>query len=179
VRVPIPSGHSVAVVHEITIRDARPEDEEAWIDLYESVAAERRWIGGEPPINRTEMASTMRRLSAADDAALVLGECDGVVVAWINLFFLDESTVTLGMGVAASHRGRGIGSALVTTAIDWAHTKGATRLWLEVFPHNEAARALYRSMGFQESETLVGRYPRQSGEVWDAVVMVRSLADES
>jgi RimJ/RimL family protein N-acetyltransferase len=150
VQVPIPSGHSVAVVHQIVIRDARPEDEEAWIDLYESVAAERRWIGGEPPIYRTEMASTMRRLSAADDdAALVVGECDGVVVAWINLFFLDESTVTLGMGVAASHRGRGIGSALVDTAVDWARSKGATCLWLDVFPHNEAARALCRSAAWR------------------------------
>jgi len=98
-----------------------------------------------------------------------------VIVGWISLSFEAADTVTLGMGVAEPWRGRGIGTALVKTAIEWAEAAGADRMRLEVFTHNDRAIALYRGMGFHDEETQVGRYPRQSGEVWDALVMVRPI----
>jgi L-phenylalanine/L-methionine N-acetyltransferase len=114
-------------------------------------------------------------LTDADDADLLIAEADGVIVGWISLTFEDAATVTLGMGVAEPWRGRGVGTALVTSAIEWAESAGAERMRLEVFTHNDRAIALYRRMGFHDEETLIGRYPRQSGEVWDALFMVRSI----
>ena len=63
----------------------------------------------------------------------------------------------------------------MASAIDWATAHGAERVRLEVFPHNDAAIALYRGLGFRDVEILVGEFPRQSGEVWDAIVMVKSI----
>src|SRR5215210_4924280 len=46
--------------------------------------------------------------------------------------------------------GRGVGSALLAAAIEKAREDGLHKLALEVFPHNEAAIALYRKFGFVE-----------------------------
>jgi ribosomal protein S18 acetylase RimI-like enzyme len=64
-----------------------------------------------------------------------------------------------------------VGSALVQAAIDWAREQGLHKLCLEVFPHNTAAIALYRSAGFAEEGRRVNQYRRASGEFWDSIVM--------
>ena len=60
---------------------------------------------------------------------------------------------------------------LVQAAIDWAREQGLHKLCLEVFPHNTAAIALYRSAGFAEEGRRVNQYRRASGALWDSVVM--------
>jgi ribosomal protein S18 acetylase RimI-like enzyme len=75
------------------------------------------------------------------------------------------------MGVARPWRGRGVGSALLTAAIEKARSDGLHKLSLEVFPHNEAAIALYRKFGFREEGRRVKHYRRANGELWDSIVM--------
>jgi len=75
------------------------------------------------------------------------------------------------MAVARPWRGRGVGSALVAAAIEKARAEGLHKLSLEVFPHNDAAIALYRKFGFVEEGRRVKHYRRASGELWDSVVM--------
>ena len=67
------------------------------------------------------------------------------------------------MAVARPWRGRGVGSALLATAIEKAHGEGLHKLSLEVFPHNDAAIALYRKFGFVEEGRRVKHYRRASG----------------
>ncbi|WP_030762986.1 GNAT family N-acetyltransferase [Streptomyces sp. NRRL F-2664] len=50
--------------------------------------------------------------------------------------------------VAAGHRGRGIGRALMGYATDFARQRGAGHLWLEVTNVNAPAIHAYRRMGF-------------------------------
>ena len=52
---------------------------------------------------------------------------------------------------------------------------GAKALSLHVFPHNEAAIALYRSAGFVEIERFERDVTRQTGEVWDTIFMRKEL----
>src|SRR5437867_2396371 len=68
---------------------------------------------------------------------------------------------TLGMFVVADRRSRGIGSALMAEAIRWARRHGVLRIELAVYPHNEAAIALYRKFGFDVEGRLV-RHARKS-----------------
>ncbi|MEX2645333.1 MAG: GNAT family N-acetyltransferase [Gaiellaceae bacterium] len=49
----------------------------------------------------------------------------------------------LGLMVAEGWRRRGIGRALLETAVEWARSTGVRKLELHVFPHNEAAIRLY------------------------------------
>ena len=54
-----------------------------------------------------------------------------------------------------TEKGRGYGRATLALAIERAFEEhGAHRLWLDVKPHNERARSLYRSAGFVEEGML-------------------------
>jgi ribosomal protein S18 acetylase RimI-like enzyme len=78
------------------------------------------------------------------------------------------------MLVARDWRGRGVGTALVAAAIE----RGLHKLSLRVFPHNDAAIALYRKPGF-EVEGLRRRHIRRaSGELWDLVEMDLLVTEE-
>lgn len=57
--------------------------------------------------------------------------------------------------VDASLRGCGAGEALVRAALERAYAAGAGQVTLTSSPQREAARALYRKMGFEESSTTV------------------------
>jgi RimJ/RimL family protein N-acetyltransferase len=46
---------------------------------------------------------------------------------------------------------------------------------LEVWPHNTAAIALYRRVGFVEEGRKRRHYRRRNGELWDAVLMGMEL----
>ena len=54
-----------------------------------------------------------------------------------------------GLGVAAAHRGKGLGEALMREVIDVARARGLRELWLEVLTPNAPAFALYRKLGFE------------------------------
>ena len=60
----------------------------------------------------------------------------------------DERELT-GVWVAPSHRGTGLGDALVTSVRDWAVSQDARRLTLEVGRINESATTLYARHGFE------------------------------
>lgn len=55
-----------------------------------------------------------------------------------------------GMGVLASHQGLGLGRALLSTAIAYAHEmEGVKSLHLDVIETQQPARLLYESLGFK------------------------------
>jgi ribosomal protein S18 acetylase RimI-like enzyme len=75
------------------------------------------------------------------------------------------------MAVSREWRGRGVGSALMVAAIEWAREQGLHKLSLSVWPHNAAAIALYCKYGFVEEGRRLKQIRRQSGELWDVVDM--------
>jgi putative acetyltransferase len=76
--------------------------------------------------------------------------------------------------VAASHRRRGIGTALLEAAVSWARHAGVRKLELHVFPWNEAAITLYERFGFVQEGYRRGQYMRE-GEYVDAILMAYEL----
>ena len=58
--------------------------------------------------------------------------------------------------VAPTHRGRGIGTALVRWATDWARSKGYAKIKLEVAETNAAARRVYEAAGFRPERAYMG-----------------------
>ena len=80
----------------------------------------------------------------------------------------------LGLMVAADQRGRGIGRALLSAAVDWAREIGVTKLELHVFPWNEPAIRLYERFGFEREGVRRGHYLREGEEV-DAILMAYRL----
>ena len=75
------------------------------------------------------------------------------------------------MAIVREWRAQGVGSALLSTAVEWARGRGLHKLSLSVFAHNAAAIALYRKHGFVEEGRRVKQYRRSSGELWDVIDM--------
>jgi RimJ/RimL family protein N-acetyltransferase len=153
----------------VLVRRATQADIEARLDLLSAVANEGRWIATEEVDRDTRRARLVEYLKNEDRASFVALVGDELVG---TLFVeLRSGDGALGMQVAADHRRRGVGSALMVAAIEWAKRVGAHRLSLTVFPHNHAARALYAKFGFKTEGTLNRAVRRRNGELWDAIAM--------
>ncbi len=96
---------------------------------------------------------------------------DTDVVGSVHVIVSRHGFGEIAMGVARAWRGRGVGSALLAAAIEWARGQTLHKLILSVFAHNAAAIALYRKVGFIEEGRRVEQYRRESGELWDAIEM--------
>jgi RimJ/RimL family protein N-acetyltransferase len=156
----------------VELRPARLEDFDAWFALFEAVAAERRWVGSEPPLDRDQREAGFRHSLAHDDTLLLLAWQGDRLIGDLWCGRQPSGTAEIGMMVAEGHRGTGVGRALMTACLEWARGRpGIHKLALQVWPHNLAARRLYRSMGFQEEGRLRRHYRRRSGQLWDAVAM--------
>ena len=77
-------------------------------------------------------------------------------------YFTREAHAHVGILAVSEHaEGRGVGSALLAAAEDWARGRGARKLTLNVFEGNRRARALYERRGFlPESLRYVRRLER-------------------
>jgi RimJ/RimL family protein N-acetyltransferase len=150
---------------EISVRAAEEGDRRALALLFATVAEERDGIAAEPPVDVEERAAKWRLDGTL--VALVDGEIVGQLHVEQSSFGFGE----IGMMVAADWRGRGVGAALVAAAIEWARARGLHKLTLSVFPHNDAALALYRKFGFVEEGRRIRHLRRSNGELWDLIEM--------
>lgn len=161
-----------------TIRIATEDDYAAGIEpLVDAVAAEGRWIGSELPIDhdaRRRHRDERRDSGRFASFVAVAGER---VVGHLTIERASYGVADLGMVVDERWRGRGVGTALMECAIEWARAAGAHKVALQMWPHNERARGLYEKFGFVEEGRLVRHYRRRNGELWDAVVMGLLLDD--
>jgi len=153
------------------VRPATAGDVDALVELYAAVAAEGRWIAGEVPIDRDRRRARWAEMLERSDAATFVADAAGQLVGQLGIELARYGVADLGMLVAEGWRGRGVGSALMEAAIGWARDAGAHKIALQVWPHNQAAIALYEKFGFQREGYLRRHYRRRSGELWDAVVM--------
>jgi RimJ/RimL family protein N-acetyltransferase len=156
---------------EVVVRPAQEQDLDALVELLAAVAAEGRWIGSEPPVDRERRRRRLAELLERSHRLLLVAEAGGRPVGELWMELAGYGVADLGMLVAAGWRGRGVGGALLAAGLDWARRAGAHKVALQVWPHNQAAIALYRKFGFQQEGLLRRHYRRRSGELWDAVVM--------
>jgi ribosomal protein S18 acetylase RimI-like enzyme len=144
-------------------------------DVLDSVARERRFLAytEAPPMAQVRrfvlnnLKSRTVQFVAVDDGRVV-GWCD---IAPKPRELMRHSGV-LGMGVAASHRGQGLGRRLLATTMEAAVAGGLTRIELVVRTDNTAAVGLYRDFGF-ETEGVCRRYIVVDGSSHDVFLMAR------
>jgi ribosomal protein S18 acetylase RimI-like enzyme len=147
------------------VRAAQDGDRLALATLFAAVAAERTGIATEPPVDVEARAATWKL--EGDFVA----ESEGTLVGSLHVDASRHGFGEIGMAVARDWRGRGVGSALMAAAIEWAREQGLHKLCLSVFAQNDAAIGLYRKFGFVEEGRRVKQYRRASGELWDTIEM--------
>jgi ribosomal protein S18 acetylase RimI-like enzyme len=147
------------------IRPARDEDRLQLALQFAAVAEERDGIATEPPVDVDARAASWTIEGTL--VAVAGAEIIGSLVLEPSRHGFGE----IGMAVAREWRGRGVGSALLAAAIEWARDRGLHKLSLGVFAHNTPAIELYRKFGFVEEGRRIKQYRRSSGELWDAIEM--------
>jgi RimJ/RimL family protein N-acetyltransferase len=164
----------------LVVRQARPADSAALVELAEAVAAEpEAWLVAEGSWRTAgEERRYLRSLARYPHAAVLVAEADGRVVARLSLARdphpASAHVADLGLMVAADHRRRGIGTALLQAAVAWARDADVRKLELHVFPHNEPALTLYERFGFRREGVRKSHY-RRGDRFLDAVLMAYTV----
>jgi len=163
---------------DLTIRQLTSADAEAFQKLRREVTADNP-----VPMGLTLEEELSRTLEGFRDqlsypfpnavfGAFVSGSLAGTAaVAWPSKFPSSRHKTNLwGVFVTPTHRGTGLGRALVSRAISHAFENGVRRINLQVFTPNTEAISLYDSLGFQ----LFGKEPEAvyiNGEYHDGAHM--------
>ena len=159
------------------IRRAEPGDAERLVALAREVTAEPgRWLLSEGAWRSAgDERRYLRAARRSSDAAVMVAQAPGgELVGRLSLARdphpASAHVADLGLMVAASHRRRGVGRALLEAAVVWARAHDVRKLELHVFPHNEPAIALYEAFGFRREGLRQAHYRRTDGYV-DALLM--------
>ena len=110
-------------------------------------------------------------LRALPTVSYLVAESDGSVVGHAVTSVAGDIAELQRIAVDASHRRRGVASALMAGVVEAAGRTEADRLLLEVREDNRAALAFYARVGFVE----IDRRPRYYRDGAPAVVMRRAL----
>jgi len=155
---------------DISIRQATEEDYEALCALLAEGDALHRealpHVFREPdgPSRSQEFVSS---LIADENAALFVAEHEGQVIGCVDVFIREAPDVPImvprryavigTLVVAEAFRRAGVGRALVERAQQWAASKQATQVELNVWEFNEAAIVFYEGLGYETTRRQMWR----------------------
>jgi L-phenylalanine/L-methionine N-acetyltransferase len=160
----------------IVVREALPGDAARLVALAQEIGAEPEgWlIADDSWRGLGDERRYLKAIRRHPHAAVFVAENDGVIVGRLSVARdphpASSHVADLGLMVAAAHRRRGIGRALLERAVEWAENAKVRKLELHVFPHNAPAIALYESFGFVREGYRREHYRRGAGFV-DAILM--------
>lgn len=135
------------------VREARPEDGAAMVELLNCVGHEEIYIADEASGLNAEQESRLIGQRNPDLQCILVAEQDGRVAGSLEMIRgamkKNRHTALFGMALFPEFRGRGIGRGLLGLAEEWAKAVGVSKISLAVFASNNAAIHLYRSMGYE------------------------------
>jgi aminoglycoside 6'-N-acetyltransferase len=174
-----------------SIRPATAEDEPAMTEIQHSSAIHHASIDPQRWRMQTlEEAAASRRMwhGISPRSEAFVAEADGRVVGMTELWLkrprdargarMPRIKVDLALAVLPEWRGRGLGTALLAAAEDWARTQGAERMILDLDVHNEGARRLYERVGYEVEALAMDKAIEPNAATLDAPGVVRNADGE-
>jgi RimJ/RimL family protein N-acetyltransferase len=155
------------------VRKATIEDSERIARGMKMVADEERWLATQSDATVEGLTAMFRAAIEHEDNLVLVIEEGSELAGSIGLHPTHARGVySLGMWLLPRWRGRGGGRMLMEAALR-ERPAAAHKIELEVFPDNEAAIALYRSMGFEQEGLRRDHYRRLDGTLRSALIMAR------
>lgn len=128
------------------LRKARPSDAAEIAELSEALGY---------PASEDEVRQRLDAIgSSSADAVFVAESSTGAVIGWIHVFVArrvesDAFAELGGLVVAETHRGSGVGSALLEAAEEWGRAREVAMLRVRSNVIREAAHGFYQAKGFE------------------------------
>ena len=159
----------------ILIRDAKPSDSQAIVDLIGEVQALH--VASRPetfrPVPEPEIAAWLGQALQNPGNRIWVAEVDGAVCGYLlsvvrkqagNPFVIDRTWLELDqLCVLRAHRRQGIAKALIATAMAHADTQGFRDVELSTWAFNHDAQRAFKQLGFV---TKVLRFEASAATKW-------------
>lgn len=130
----------------VRVRAFAPEDEDGVARLWSEVFAD------DPP--RNDPRAMIARKLDRDRELFWVADDDGEVVGAVVAGYDGVRGWLYHLGVAPSHRKRGIATALVDRAVETLRALGCVKVNLQVRRGNEAVRGFYEALGWVEDPAM-------------------------
>jgi RimJ/RimL family protein N-acetyltransferase len=166
---------------QFTIRSAQPDDAEAMLTYIRSVAEETEFFVIQPdefpPTVEAEQAWIQEHVDHPGKL-LLLADVDGTIIGNVTFeagaFRRISHRGNLGISVAKQWRGRGVGTALLVSLLEWAtENSDIEKVCLDVFATNATAIGLYQKLGFIEEGRRINDIKRGADDYVDTVMMYK------
>jgi RimJ/RimL family protein N-acetyltransferase len=178
-------SHELKTGDTVIIRSACTDDASALLAHVRAVIAEN--VHGvttpeEFDVTEKEERDWIRRHVDGPANALLIAEMSGHIIGMLAVESGERKRLAhraiLHMSVSHEWRGRGVGTALLETAVEWAKKHPAIeKLCLAVIATNSRAIALYRKLGFIEEGRRLREIKVGPGQYEDDISMYRFVKE--
>ena len=164
---------------EFVVRSAQSEDAAALLAYIRPVAQETEFFVLEPdefPATQEQERKWIQDHLDDPGKIVLLAETAGAIIGNVSFengpYRRIAHRGSLGIAVVGEWRGRGVGTALLQTLLEWAEASPLIeKVGLEVFATNETAIRLYKRLGFVEEGRRFKDIKRGPGDYVDTVAM--------
>ncbi|PAB60429.1 GNAT family N-acetyltransferase [Anaeromicrobium sediminis] len=164
---------------KIIVRSAEINDANDLINIVPIIDRETDYmirIEGEFKCTLEEEESIIKRKLESKNDLFLVATINEKIVGTLGLsgsnLYRNKHVCGFGMGVLKEHWGKGIGSSLIGTMIDWTKENSIRRIDLQVVSKNHKAIGLYKKFGFEIEGTLKEDH-RIGNEYVDSYTMAR------
>ena len=135
-----------AAVNTLAIAEVADSDVEAVIALWQRCGLTRPW---------NDPASDIALARRNANSTILVGRTDGAVVATAMVGHDGHRGWVYYVAVDPLRQKQGLGRAIMNAAEQWLRAAGLPKLQLLVRRENAKAGAFYRSIGYEEADTIV------------------------
>ena len=168
----------------MTIRPYKPSDAAMITSWLKSEYLMRRWCANRYehyPVTPEDMKAYHERYIDGQHSRAMTMTDGRDIVGYITLRTPADDSTEQRLGfviVDDSRRGRGLGKALVSMAVEYAFaTLGATKVSLGVFENNPSAIHCYEAVGFRRVTVPITESYFCMGETWNCIEMELTISD--